>query len=431
MLRIAFRNICSLEGAFSAFLALFLLVGRWSPGRVLEDSSFSSSVSLRMLVLGIMAIFPFLFLFRSKNVASERVPRHPIYTLSFLILTLISYLAASVVWAPDWDLAVSVLQDLGFLGGMLCVFTAVLVLCDLRRLLFSFWMLIFFGTSFLLTAGTWSLFQSGFHSIDQFRFSVFGGGPIVFGRNMGLLVLACLFAWSHKILAKSVIGIGVLAFFFIILSGSRGALISAVLALVAYFVWERMSIKRLIFLSSFAFLSVAVISQSGLITNLAHEVYDQRINKLLLEEHYTSGRVDRFYDALEIISEKPVFGSGIGGYTFATGYDYPHNIFLELLIDGGLVGLLLFLACLAYGLKRSFWQRGSVDSASLAGFVLFFAGSQTSGDLYDSRFTFVFILFAFGLAVQERARQFRYIYYLESREKSWTRLDGRDQHHLV
>ena len=66
----------------------------------------------------------------------------------------------------------------------------------------------------------------------------------------------------------------------------------------------------------------------------------------------TSGRIDIYTEAIEVIKNNP-FGIGIWGYlseiqyaTKALGYRlgyYPHNIFIEIGMHWGLVGLIIFI----------------------------------------------------------------------------------------
>ncbi len=67
-----------------------------------------------------------------------------------------------------------------------------------------------------------------------------------------------------------------------------------------------------------------------------------------IEMEGTSER-DEFYKiAIELISNRPILGYGIFGTVSFLGEYYPHNIFLEVLLQGGFILLILFLFFLLY-----------------------------------------------------------------------------------
>lgn len=67
----------------------------------------------------------------------------------------------------------------------------------------------------------------------------------------------------------------------------------------------------------------------------------------------TSGRDELYADALRYFSESPVYGFGLWAYLFKIEM-FPHNIFLEVMLQGGLLFLTLFffLLMMAYGKYR-------------------------------------------------------------------------------
>lgn len=94
--------------------------------------------------------------------------------------------------------------------------------------------------------------------------------------------------------------------------------------------------------------------------------------------------------ALSVWSANPFFGSGTGGFPIAAGYGdslgfYPHNIFLELLAEQGLVGTGLFLGLIILLLRHFLrWAGDLEDINSFLPLVLFtgvLAASFVTGDL--------------------------------------------------
>lgn len=121
------------------------------------------------------------------------------------------------------------------------------------------------------------------------------------------------------------------------------------------------------------FMFVAQYLQSDYITNTIEE------------GDYTR---ERIYDlAYEIFLQYPIAGAGLGGYHFITGYTYPHNFFLELLCETGLIGFAISLLILIIPLIRN--KQGLLHiNVSNQFFFLILLGSfvrvMVSSDLTES-----------------------------------------------
>lgn len=82
-------------------------------------------------------------------------------------------------------------------------------------------------------------------------------------------------------------------------------------------------------------------------------------------EEGDSGRNMLKLQALSIFESNPYFGQGLGGFMRITGEDYPHNFFLEILCECGLVGLIYFsFVCLCYLLKNKIGLRQQTGNQS-------------------------------------------------------------------
>ncbi len=79
-----------------------------------------------------------------------------------------------------------------------------------------------------------------------------------------------------------------------------------------------------------------------------------------------------------IIKEHPFIGTGFGGFN---GYNniewtkmikYPHNIILEIVVEGGVVGLLVFCSLLAVVFKNIFHFEGTVNTSHVSHLTFYF-----------------------------------------------------------
>lgn len=83
------------------------------------------------------------------------------------------------------------------------------------------------------------------------------------------------------------------------------------------------------------------------IYNLAYYLNIEVITQTI--EEGDTGRNLLKIQALSIFSLEPFFGQGLGGFYKLTGEDYPHNFFLEILCECGLIGAIYFTAvCFSY-----------------------------------------------------------------------------------
>jgi O-antigen ligase len=148
--------------------------------------------------------------------------------------------------------------------------------------------------------------------------------------------------------------------------------------------------------TAFAFLCTDVGSQ-------ALDVFQGRIVEQTVENRYLAGRDDLWYQAVEMAQERPITGWGLDGFR-ANSWNYPHNLFLEVLVEGGLIGFLLLL-----NVGRAWWlqcrrSRCRIPRSPLVALALTFTAAQTSGDLFDSRGVFLLAALSSSSAAAPRRR---------------------------
>jgi O-antigen ligase len=104
-------------------------------------------------------------------------------------------------------------------------------------------------------------------------------------------------------------------------------------------------------------------------------------------------RLDFYTAAVHLWATSPVFGHGIGSWPVLAGYGdqraYPHNILLEIAVELGLVGLVLFVGLLAFALRAlGPWHLVRQDPIRVLILMLFasmFINALVSGDLSYNR----------------------------------------------
>jgi O-antigen ligase len=387
------------ERIAGAALALFLVSGSWSLARVagVEPLAIWQPRVWAVAILVAMALLP--------------GPRRPRLTPSALLpeLAWLGFSLLAVTWAPDLliardqgvDLVLLIavalaLHRLG-LGGQIEVLAA-----SLRTGL----LVLLLGLAAMALLG----------GVGGGRLAVLGGGPNVFGRNMGLLCVLALeraldlvprpISAAGSPRRSGLVGWAVVACVaagLVALSGSRGAMISSFVAVSLLLTLGRARLgRRLAVALGVLGLFLALLLFTSLGARVS-EAFATRVLDLLFVDRYVSSR-DRIYVfALEAGAARPLVGHGIGSFAASTPWPYAHNIMLDAWYETGVVGVALLGLYLGRSARVLAWLGSHGREVWLAAAVLIFVGAQFSGGRYDCRGLLVFTALALALPPRGRA----------------------------
>jgi len=161
-----------------------------------------------------------------------------------------------------------------------------------------------------------------------------------------------LFLYERNFFRKGLLaGIGCLLTSVIVFSGSRGAFLSFIAALFAIFILRsRRKVLGLLGLCLFGTLLFCFMPDQ----------YVERQKTMLHPEDVdssTTGRFQAWSDGLELFSDSPVLGVGIGNFGPARGaafedWLWPHNLFIQLVTETGLLGSLSWVCLMGLVLRR-------------------------------------------------------------------------------
>jgi O-antigen ligase len=228
-------------------------------------------------------------------------------------------------------------------------------------------------------------------------------GGTWFARRLDLVLISLLVlvALSRSPIHLTLL-IGVMPYivYLLFLSGARGAAAGGALAftLVLALLAVAAKSRRVLRIASVALL----ILVCGLATSSARDELLSReiVERYTILEHpfeteaAGADRLEYWRTAWDIFQDHPVFGIGSGGWGWVWNKqdfrDFPHNIFLEILCEQGLIGCLLF-SLFFFGSIRLVWSvlshpfnttRGKILAIWAIG-ILTFAGldAQLSGDI--------------------------------------------------
>ena len=207
-------------------------------------------------------------------------------------------------------------------------------------------------------------------------------------QQIGMLVLFGITLF----LSKTQLKINLIIFYLlcasqlILLSSCRQAIVGLAAVIVLRFsvfrlknIYRKMKIKQIIgTLVSLALLSVLVLF-------ILQNININKITNTINEGDYMRERLA--LQAISIFYDNPFFGSGIGGYHAITGVVYPHNFFLELLSETGLVGTILAVLFLIIPLLQKRLGLLHITTSNLFYFlilIVLFIRILVSSDLSES-----------------------------------------------
>ncbi|WP_369333739.1 O-antigen ligase family protein [Halorubrum sp. ASP121] len=234
---------------------------------------------------------------------------------------------------------------------------------------------------------------------------------ITINRILGVAIPISVFTWfkykDYRVRIFSVV-FPTLLLFFIFQTGGRGPLIAAFISTVVYVGWVLIHKRKMISISpSFGIMTICVTLTSIVTLRMLSDHLDtlNRLQRLFVEGPGGSllARIQMARESIRLFVDSPLFGHGIGSFQTlsASGqYTYPHNIFLEFLVESGSIGLIMFSAyILSIYLVIIWYGRDNPVYSGLILSVFTFAllNALVSGDIPSNRRLFVYSATAFSL----------------------------------
>lgn len=136
--------------------------------------------------------------------------------------------------------------------------------------------------------------------------------------------------------------------------GSRGAVLCVLififlkaLSLLKYLTLKKIYIGIIIFILTI-FLSLNLKSIFEYLFNFLYyqfDIYSRSLDMFITDGNYSSGRDDLYSHSIKVLMDYPFGGVGLAGDRVILQSDYVHNIFLEVLLNFGiLIGLIIIIS---------------------------------------------------------------------------------------
>ncbi len=377
--------------SFEATLLLFLFAGRFKAEAGLADLP----VDLTAVAFGLSVVVGGLHLYR-RNLA---VPRRGSSIVAATLL-LVADLALSLAWTPGVVYArqkvlyAATLMTWPLVAGAFIVAPERERVGRLARLVVFASLLVAFST----------LAVAAREGMDRVIWVV-GSEYLGIGRAVGLAVaVAYVVVLTASSRRETWLGLALMLVLITVLliSGGRGPLLATLVVVVAPLALlplvRRSAPERTIVRRAALTVLCLTLAFSLLLASGRAPVTLQRATLLVQEEGggYSAAERAHYYGwAIESWHRHPIIGSGVGSFPIL--YDrpdapfYPHNIFLELLAEQGVLGLALFLLVLLAAARQVRYRDLARDPLLLL-VVLFalntFVNAQVTADLPSNRMLF-------------------------------------------
>lgn len=172
----------------------------------------------------------------------------------------------------------------------------------------------------------------------------------------------------------------------VLMSGCRQAIFGlAVVASLRLAVFKLSNIGRRNFVGRFIRICLGLVAAYIVLLLVLSSINSEAIRTTF--ESSDSGRLFLYSEAIDIFMNSPLTGAGIGGFYSITGDAWPHNLFLELLCECGIIGTLLLFGIVIYSLSRKHAGLLYINSSNMFYFLVLsalFVRVLVSSDLPES-----------------------------------------------
>ena len=284
---------------------------------------------------------------------------------------------------------------------------------DSKRLLSYFYFLLVIIIGIMLLQFVYFLKWGDFAIVLAYwnRISIPGANPIQVSRFLaiGAAMMIALLIRNKPSQSLHYFAILFVILLSIILSGSRGPLVSIIIGSIVYAIlYERKHSSRIF---GYGILAIGTIITLLLLLpeSLTQRFFDisqgsvimtqqgvRRISTIATRFEFWSMSLQAWFSSITS------FFIGLGAGSFSSLFIwrdwrwYPHNLFFEIIAELGLIGLVIGILFIikSYQIINKGIQRGSFTDHSalwVAGTVVMFIAAQFSGDINDNRILWMFI----------------------------------------
>ncbi|WP_157969284.1 O-antigen ligase family protein [Haloplanus rubicundus] len=321
--------------------------------------------------------------------------------LTGILTLLMVYYGVTILWSPATTYAIRKSYLVSIRIPILVLFSVLVIVRDKYRTRLFY--LITLGVSLIITV----ILSHIYISNGEILSSDFVNYYITVNRVLGIGAVLSVFLGLRyeKLRFRVLAGIVLLLnLFFMTQTGGRGPLIATIVAILAYFGWitilRRDKSEYLVRFSTALgggclFLSIIIIELGGRTISRLTRLANGPGNSVM-------GRINMAEASVNLFAQKPIFGHGAGAFQmlYVDPFQYPHNIFLEFLVESGIIGLLLFITYIVYILLIivRYGRKDVIYSGIILSlFIFFLLNAFVSADIPGNDGLFIYSITALSL----------------------------------
>jgi O-antigen ligase len=318
------------EVSFALFISAYVLKGGINIGYF----------NLTAILL-IITILGFLFpVFKGKKF-EYHIKAPDLWFFLFMII-----LIAGILWSPDYIIGIKKTWRV-FVLTFTSYFIARLFLTQIMQIKR-------FLSTLLISAsliGIILMIKSYLINFRGGRLQFFEANPIPEASLLGMGVLIAIISviensFQNRWIKWLIIGLIPVLFYGILLTGSRGPLVSTIIAIIFYLLIKFRERPKFVFTFS---ILVAMLFLIIINFNILSEGVLNRFNPLnWIDSESSIERISLYKSRWETVLINPLIGEGTGSIYLA------ENIFLEIFAEIGLIGLIVFIMFIYFIAKKGF-----------------------------------------------------------------------------
>lgn len=260
------------------------------------------------------------------------------------------------------------------------------------------------------------MFLSWFNSYEMFKFASIFQNPNTLGIvvfNSLFFHLLYLYITKNKLMKLVLIVLILMNLSLLYLSTSRAVWLSLTISIMVLFLYRQLTKTRFIYRITFLITLFVIFIFSYFYPKLYTMELGWKINDIILDftgKSFFTGREDLWAEIILMIETKPLFGFGLSASSkelIGTNHE-AHNMYLNVVLQTGLVGLLFYSIVLFVIWDRLFLQHKKIKEhnkyyklfpAYMAGLIIYqgFELSFVRGSYSISLLEWLFLAIGLGL----------------------------------
>jgi len=397
---IMFYKMISFVFSFETFFILFLFSGIYK-----ADDRFDFipvDLTLLFFILSIVSGF-FIIYQRSFKIKKNS------FSLVLIGLIFVLYMLCSVIWSPGEVYKISKVCRFCTLTFWSLFASSIIISNNTQRVKRFFVVLLIFSILISFEGLSVYLKSDGKSTVHAFNTNYLGFGRVI---GIGFIIVFTHMLFNLKKYFYQILGLTILSFFIWLLlnSGGRGPLLSILIVIfIALIIGLRFTFNAKIVIKNYIpyiviFILILIILFSYLFISGSRLVTIKRVSTIFIKEDMGSSialRLQYYRSSLSLWMKNPIFGNGIGSWPILMDFGdkpgYPHNIFIEIAVELGLLGLVLFVTLIMFAIhKLSLHNHIRNNSLEMMIFLIFcflFLRTLVSGEINDHRVFFAILGF--------------------------------------